>query len=189
MGVKSYVIGIAGGSGSGKSTLAENLKKALEGLDVAVISTDSFFKPKLPVMVSPVSGKEYEDWNSPESLDYPAMLQAVRLELDAGHEVLVIEGLSVLYFTDLRALLDLKVFVDLDSDERMYRRIKRNLAWVGDMDEIATYFLEAAKHMESRNFLPTKVYADIIVNGNRLDGTALAMIASWAEGRVRGNRT
>ncbi len=186
---KTLVIGIAGGSGSGKSTLAENLKKALDGLDAAIISTDSYFKKKLPVMVSPVSGKQYEDWNSPESLDYPAMQRALRRELAAGHDALIIEGLSVLYFPDIRELLDLKVFVDLDSDERMYRRIRRNMQWGLELDEVAGYFLEAAKHMEGRNFLPTKVYADIIVNGNRLDGPALDALATWAAAKVRASRT
>lgn len=186
---KTLAIGIAGGTGSGKSTLAENLKKALSGLDIAVLSTDGFYKKELPSMVSPLSGKQYEDWNSPESFDILPMTEAVRRELDAGHDALIVEGISVLYFPDIRDLLDLKLFVELDSDERMYRRIRRNMQWGLELDEVAQYFLESAKHMESRNFLPTRVYADIIVNGNHLDGPALDMLANWAAAKARASRT
>lgn len=105
---KPFIIGIAGGSGSGKSTLAGLLKDALMDLNVGIISTDGFSRPQLPRMISPVSGKEYEDWNSPESLDYDRLHQVIQDKIfTAGHDVLIVEGMSVLYFPEIRKILDL----------------------------------------------------------------------------------
>ena len=72
---KAYVIGIAGGSASGKSTFAKKLKEALEGLSVAELPMDSYFKPAeaRQTVKAPITGKSYRDDNHPSSFDLPKL--------------------------------------------------------------------------------------------------------------------
>ncbi len=179
---RPLVLGIAGGSGSGKSTFAAALVERLQPLKTAVISTDGFFKRPLPTMVSPVSGKTYDDWNSPDAIDIDRLMASVDGLISGDADVVIIEGLSVFCFDALLRLMHLKVFIDLPSDERMYRRIKRNMQmWGISMEEVADYYLEAAKFAEEQHFLPTRVKADIIVNGYADYDKPLALIAAWVK--------
>ena len=83
-------------------------------------------------------------------------------------------------------MLDLKIFVDLDSDERMYRRISRNVKnWGMDFEEAATYYRDAAKHREIEFVLRTKNYADLVINGNQLEGISKNIICSWISSMIR----
>lgn len=165
---KPYVVAIAGCSGSGKSTFTNLLKEDLKDLKVEVLGTDKFFNRPLPKMISPLSGLEYDDYNCPESLNFPAYLEAVK-ELVAREDldVVILEGLTVLYFPELRELENLKIYMDLDPEIRMYRRIVRNMAaGRGSMEEIADFYLNSAKYSETKYFLPTKLQADIVLNGH-----------------------
>ena len=165
---KPYVVAIAGCSGSGKSTFTNLLKEDLKDLKVEVLGTDKFFNRPLPKMISPLSGLEYDDYNCPESLNFPAYLEAVKeLVSREDLDVVILEGLTVLYFLELRELEDLKIYMDLDPEIRMYRRIVRNMAaGRGSMEEIADFYLNSAKYSETKYFLPTKLQADIVLNGH-----------------------
>lgn len=182
------IIGIAGGSGSGKSTFAAQLVERLRPGKTLLLSTDQFFRPTLPQMISPRSGKTYDDWNSPASIDSEKLIRIMRQYRSNPTEsmTVILEGLSVLYFPELLDLLDLKIFIDLDSDERMYRRIKRNMAmWNTPMEEIAEYYLEAAKYGEEKFFLPTKQKADFIINGGADFSVPLSVITAWIQSRMQ----
>lgn len=165
---KPYVVAIAGCSGSGKSTFTNLLKEDLKDLKVEVLGTDKFFNRPLPKMISPLSGLEYDDYNCPKSLNFPAYLEAVKeLVSREDLDVVILEGLTVLYFPELRELEDLKIYMDLDPEIRMYRRIVRNMAaGRGSMEEIADFYLNSAKYSETKYFLPTKLQADIVLNGH-----------------------
>lgn len=163
-----FVIAIAGCSGSGKSTLSSALKEALSDKSIEVLATDRYFNRPLPRMISPLNGEEYDDYNCPESLDKDAYLKeagslAAREDLD----IVILEGLTVLYFPEIRNLADLKIYLDLDPEIRMYRRIVRNMAaGRGSMEEIADFYLHSAKYSETKHFLPTKLHADLVLNGH-----------------------
>lgn len=185
--MKPIVVGIAGGSGSGKSTFSNLLVNELEGSQVHVVKTDQHYKNLLPKMKSPLSNIEYDDFNHPNALDYDKFLEELNKLLNAKNkaDIIIIEGIFTLYFEEIRNLLDLKLFVDLDADERMYRRIKRNMEnWGVSMEEVATYYVQVAKHREMEFVLPTKKFADIIVNGNKLEGNALDMISGWIKNKI-----
>lgn len=185
--MKPIVVGIAGGSGSGKSTFSHLLVKELQGFQVHVINTDQHFKKVLPKMKSPLSNLEYDDFNHPNSLDYDQLMGELDKLLNAKikADIIIMEGIFALYFEEIRKLLDLKLFIDLDADERMYRRIKRNMKnWGVSMEEVATYYVEAAKHREMEFILPTKKFAEIIVNGNKLEGKALDVISGWIKNNL-----
>ncbi len=182
------IIAVAGGSGSGKSTFVQQLAEALreQSVKVCFVSTDSYFKHPLPKMISPLTGQEYEDWNSPESIDSAAFIAEVKAYAAGEKEadILLVEGLSVLYFSELLPLYHLKVFVELDSDLRMYRRIKRNMAnWGVSMEEVADYYLEAAKFGEEKYFLPTKRQADLILNGASDFTKSTELLAAWVQSK------
>lgn len=185
--MKPLMIGIAGASGSGKSTFCDVLLRELSDLRVKVIRTDNYFKSNLPKIISPISQIEYEDFNHPESIDYNKLITDLNIinESEDGAELIILEGIMILYFEDIRNMLELKIFIDLDSDERMYRRIKRNMKlWGLSMDDVANYFLQAAKYREREYILPTKIFADIILNGNNLESTPKEVIISWIKNQI-----
>lgn len=185
--MKPLVIGIAGASGSGKSTFCDILLSELSEYKVKKIRTDNYFKSNLPKMISPISQIKYEDFNHPESINYDKLINDLDtlIKAEDGTQIIILEGLMILYFEELRELLELKIFIDLDSDERMYRRIKRNMKmWGVSMEEVANYFLEAAKHREREYVLPTKIFADIILNGNNLENISKEVILSWIKNRI-----
>lgn len=165
---KPYVIAIAGCSGSGKSTFTEVLQKDFSDLRVEVLGTDKYFNRPLPKMISPLSNLEYDDFNCPESLNFEAYYEDVKKLVEREDlDVVILEGLTVLYFKELRELEDLKIFMDLDPEIRMYRRIVRNIArGRGTMEEIADFYLNSAKYSETKYFIPTKLQADIVLNGH-----------------------
>jgi len=185
--VKSVIIGVGGGSGSGKSTFCDILKSRLPDVDVTVINMDRYFKNPLPKMVSPVTGETADDYNHPDSVDYQKPLRILK-ELKTGGEpgVVIIEGVLLFCYEDVRKELDLKIFIELDSDERMFRRIKRNMERRGlSMDEIADYYLNFAKFREADYALKSKAYADITINGRDFGGRPADVIVSWVKDFIK----
>lgn len=180
--MKTMFIGITGGSGSGKSTYCDLLSEALQELNPVIVRTDQFFKWPLPKMISPLTNEELDDFNHPNSLHIEKLLSHLQAfkQSESQPQLILIEGIFTLQFEAIRELLDLAVFIELDSDERMYRRIKRNMTERGlELEEIGDYYVHAAKHREQAHVLPTKTYADLILNGNRLEGKAVDLVTGW----------
>ncbi len=175
------LVGIAGGTASGKSTLTRTLVDALAemapSLRVEAMSTDRYFRvgtPEMPTLVSPSMNVVLPDFNRPDSLDLPRFLvdlDARTLAADAP-DVLLIEGLMVLHWPEIRERLHLRLFVDLDDDTRALRRLVRNLGHTNDplpdhsAQTIANYYLESAKVGHARYVEPSRVHADLIVRGD-----------------------
>ena len=180
-----FIIGIAGGSGSGKSTMASALAERLKTCGrVRVFGADRWFIHPLPQMQSPVTGQWMDDYNCPGSIDYDAMVRAVKEEKEA--DILIIEGNGILYPTEVRSLLDLKIFLELPIEERMYRRIERNIkAGRGTMQEIADFYLQSARFSEAKWLLPTVQYADIRLGGDSWQGKGLDMIETYVAEQMK----
>lgn len=162
---KSVVIGIAGPSGSGKSTLAEALAASLKQ-EVTVVHADSFYKPAecFPKLQSPLTGEMLDDWNTPDAIDFPA-LEAALLEAEGAGGVVLAEGAFLFCFPALLRHFDLRVYTTAPIETRLYRRIRRNMAQRGlSMEEIADYYLQAARFSEGRNTLAVQHLADFIVH-------------------------
>lgn len=161
---RTYVVGLAGASASGKSTISEDLKKLLENnYKVHVIHMDEYYRKEAerPKISGITDGVEYIDDNEPRALDLKQCYLDAQKAIGEYH-VLIIEGLFSLWHEKIVALLDLKVFVDCDSDERFARRVLRNLSFGQQLNEITKRYVQAVQPRQKEYVEPTKWKSDII---------------------------
>jgi uridine kinase len=173
---KPIVVGIAGGSASGKTTIATALRGQLEaaGERVDVLATDPYMHHDLdrgPTFRAKATGALTFDCNQPESVDWAAVLRDLdeRLTASDAVDVLLVEGMMVLQLDEVRERLDLRLFVELDADERALRRLLRDMSSTRGLDdpvEIAAYYLESAKVGHAQWVEPSRVHADLILRGD-----------------------
>lgn len=179
---KTYVVGIAGGSASGKSTFSDALEKALSGLKVKAIHMDSYFKPEheRPYSEAPISGVMYVDDNHPLTMDLPRLFIDLTEAIESNlHEVIIVEGLLTLWDKNIYSKLDLKLFVDCKPDERIVRRLKRNMKWGLTFDEISNVYLDLVRYRHDEYAEPSKWRADFILNGSVQSEKALLIISDF----------
>ena len=180
---KITIVGIAGGSASGKTTIVNKIKSTF-GDDILVISHDYYYKAHNDLSYDERSRLNYDH---PESFDTERMIQDVK-KLQNGEEidipvydytvhnrsdqtihvkpkkVILIEGILILYDKALRDLMDIKVFVDTDADERLMRRITRDISERGrSVESVLRQYQETVKPMHEQFVEPSKKYADIII--------------------------
>ncbi|MFB3881838.1 MAG: uridine kinase [Armatimonadota bacterium] len=162
----AYVIGIGGGSAAGKSATAEELQRRLAPLTVQVINQDRYFRKgdDLPTHLTP-SGRVWRDHNHPDSFDFARLRTEAGRAREGGLDVLVIEGILVLHDPELRGLMDLKLFVNADPDERIVRRIRRNVARGASLDEVCDFYLDSVRYRHDQFCEPTRSHADLIIPG------------------------
>ena len=198
------IIGIAGGTACGKTTVVNQLLEELSKDQVNLISQDSYYKDN--------SHLSYDErcainFDHPNSIDFPMLCQHVqqlkmcqsvyqpiysfeehnrtgqtlRTEPSA---VLIIEGILVLTDPQLRDLLDIKLFVHADADERLIRRIKRDTLERGrDLTEILNRYQSTLKPMHDEFIEPSKVHADIIIPNNNHNTVAINIAKSLIKNR------
>ena len=169
---KPYSVGITGGTCSGKSTITTRLEGRLGSrYSMKVFHMDSYFlRPGFNV-IAPITRKEYIERNHPDAVDMEGFLRDFNAALsDSSLDLVITEGLFTLWQDEVREKLDLKVFIDLQSDERLYRRIKR---WLDrqSMEEIADRYLDTVRFRHDEFVEPSRWHADIVINGN-LDSNA-----------------
>jgi uridine kinase len=198
---RSFRVGVAGGSASGKSALVNALVNELSNrrpaLQALVLRADDYFFndiSAMPTFVLSPTGQRVPDHNQPDSADYPRLIADVDTRSAAGDapDVLIVEGLMVLYVPELCHRFDLRVFVELDADERALRRMVRNMERQDDPVTkhdprlIAAYYLESARVGHARYVEPSRVYADLILRGDADLARSSAFIADILCARVRG---
>ena len=168
---RPFYMGIGGGSASGKSTLAAHMEKSLAPLRVQVVGQDSFFKKPedMPQYYSQISGQYHPAYNEPDSFRQSEMFSACRALQKAACDVVILEGILVLWFEQLRALMDLKLYIEADADERIIRRIRRNMKQVEDCVFITDYYLESVRLHHAQYNAPTSAHADWILPGGMAD--------------------
>lgn len=185
--MKPYIIGIAGGSGSGKSTFAERLKTAFPN-DISIISCDNYYLPHDELSLDERAKLNYD---SPEALEFELMVSHLE-ELKNGKSalcpvydftkhtrsaevteieprpIILIDGILIFHDPALRECMDLKIYVETDADERILRRARRDMTERGrDLDSVINQYLSTVKPMHNAYVKPTKVFADIILNGGK----------------------
>ena len=180
----SFVIGVAGGSGSGKTTVVRRIVDSLGPDQVTLLDHDRYYRDRNDLRLEERAALNYDH---PDALETDLMVTHVRA-LKAGQAVdvpqydftrharlvetntfqprraLIVEG--ILVFTDaaLRDLMDIKVFVDTDSDTRFIRRLRRDVAERGrTMDSVIDQYQSTVKPMHLEFVEPSKRYADVII--------------------------
>ena len=175
---RSIIAGIAGGSASGKTTFTAALLKTFADqhphLTVETFGMDRYFyrgAPGGPIFISPTTGERLPHNNHPNSADNAAFAADViaRATAEDAPDILVIEGLMILHVDEIRDLLNVKLFVDLEADVRALRRLLRDMnggRGSTDPEWISRYYQECARVGHNTWVEPSKVYADLIIRGD-----------------------
>ena len=178
------IIGIAGGTGSGKTTVVKKIIESLPEGSVAVIPQDSYYNDQSSL---PLERRKQTNFDHPDAFDWALFEQQIA-ELRQGRsieqptysyivctrlpetihiepkEVIIVEGIMSLYDKELRDLMDLKIFVDADSDERLIRVIERDIVERGrTVQMVVDRYRAVLKPMHLEFIEPTKRYADLII--------------------------
>lgn len=185
----AYIIGIAGGTASGKTTLAENLCNDFKG-KITLISSDNFFKPFKDL---PLDNEGFKNFDSLDSFDTSLLVECLK-SLKEGKEVLIpkhsyvlhdrekdyikvtpnnviiIEGMVLLAIKEIQKYLDFKIYVDTDDDIRIVRRLLREYDNKrDDYIELCKRYLRSIKPFHNNVINPSKIKANLIINGNTID--------------------
>jgi uridine kinase len=187
--MKCTIIGVAGGTGSGKSTFTNRLKQRF-GDHISVIYHDSYYRCHDNI---PFEERVTLNYDHPDSLETDLLIQHVEM-LKNGiavqapvydftvhnrkketveikpSPIIVIEGILALQDPRLRDLMDIKIFVEADADERILRRVVRDVEERGrDIRGIISQYLNTVKPMHYIYVEPTKYMADIVINSGLND--------------------
>ena len=192
----TMIIGIAGGTGSGKTTLTERLKAEFQG-DVSVLYHDNYYKSHSDMTYEERAKLNYDHPDAFETERMIADLQALRrgeaVECPVYDytvhdrspqtlvvqptKVILVEGILIFAEPELRALMDIKIFVDTDADVRILRRIMRDVKKRGrSLDSVVQQYLTTVKPMHEQFVEPSKRYADLIVPEGGRNQVAMEMI-------------
>lgn len=191
------LIGIAGGTGSGKSTFADRLL-ALFPNEITVISYDNYYKPQDHLSFEERIKTNYD---CPDALDTDLLVKHLRA-LQKGEAInvpnydfklhtrkaeltrlepspiIIVDGILTFHDERLREMFDIKIYTDADADERILRRLRRDVNERGrDIDGVIAQYLGTVKPMHGIYVEPTKKYADIIINGGK-NKTSLDIVAT-----------
>lgn len=201
-----YIIGIAGGTGSGKTTVVRKIIESMPNEGVALIPQDSYYNDTSDLSMEErrlinfdhpdafdwkLLTSQIEDLRNGKSIEQPTYSYIIsnRLE-ETVHvepcEVIIIEGIMALWSKELRDLMDLKIFVDADADERLIRNIQRDTIERGRTTQmVIDRYLEVLKPMHEEFIEPTKRFADLIVPMGGSNKQAIEIIRTYIQHRLR----
>lgn len=193
------VIGIAGGSGSGKTTVAQEILNRVGPDRIAFLQHDSYYKDLTGL---PPTQRAEVNFDHPNSLDTELLIEHVislrdgkavevpiynfsthsrtdRTFTVAPHRVVLVEGILIFVEASLRALFDIKIFVDTDADIRFIRRLERDLKERGrTTDSVIKQYQSTVRPMHLEFVEPSKRYADVIIPEGGFNTAALDMVAA-----------
>ena len=192
---KVTIIGIAGGTGSGKTTVVKKIVEALPPHYVAVVPLDSYYND-----TTALTDEERKaiNFDHPDAFDWKLLIRQVN-ELRQGQAieqptysyilsnrlpaVIIIEGIMSLINKRLRDMMDLKIFVDTDPDERLIRNIQRDTIDRGrTVSMVVDRYLSVLKPMHEQFIEPTKRYADLIIPQGGENKRGIAILCKYIEG-------
>nr|WP_299213921.1 uridine kinase [uncultured Allomuricauda sp.] len=199
------ILGIAGGTGCGKTTVVNQIVDELPENEVGVISQDSYYND-LSHLTKEERGKV--NFDHPNSIDFDLLIshleqlrqeksinkpiysfvEETRLEetiLTPPRKVMIVEGILVLSNPQLRNMFDIKIYVHADSDERLIRRLQRDIKERGhDLEKALTRYQTAVKPMHQQFIEPSKEFADIIIPNNHYNTVAVDMVRTIINDRL-----
>ncbi|MGQ1945978.1 uridine kinase [Geofilum sp. OHC36d9] len=194
------IIGIAGGTGSGKTTVVRKIIEQLPADRVAVLPQDSYYKDSSHL---PIDVRQKINFDHPDAIEFDLLVSHIR-QLQIGkaieqpvysyltctrqpqtvrmipRDVIIVEGILVLTHPELRSLMNLKVFVDADPDDRLMRVIQRDMEERGrTVGKVLKRYEDTVKPMHLQFIEPTKRYADLIVPQGGNNHVAIDILAQY----------
>ena len=194
------IIGIAGGTGSGKTTVVRKIVEALPPHYVAVVPLDSYYNDTTEMTDE---DRKAINFDHPDAFDWKLLIKQVN-ELRHGNAVeqptysyllcnrlpetvhvepkpvIIIEGIMTLINKRLRDMMDLKIFVDCDSDERLIRNIQRDIVERGrTVSMVVDRYLEVLKPMHEQFIEPTKRFTDVIIPQGGENVKGIGMLTNY----------
>ena len=203
---KVTIIGIAGGTGSGKTTVVKKIVEALPPHHVAVVPLDSYYNDTTSMTEEE---RHAINFDHPDAFDWKLLIKQIN-ELREGRAieqptysylkcnrlpetihvepkpVIIVEGIMTLLNKKLRDIMDIRIFVDCDSDERLIRNIQRDTVERGrDVQTVLNRYLSVLKPMHEQFIEPTKRFAHIIIpeGGDNVKG--IDMVCKYIESIVK----
>lgn len=200
------IIGIAGGTGSGKTTVVNKIINSFPSGEVAVMPQDSYYKDSSHI---PPEERQKINFDEPAAIEWPLLVKHLK-ELKEGRtiqmptysyltctrqaetvevrpaDVVIVEGILVLADAELRQMMDVKVFVDADADERLIRVIARDCIERGRTPEtVINRYQDVLKPMHCQYIEPSKRYADLIIPQGGSNIVAINLLTDYIESRLR----
>jgi uridine kinase len=201
------IIGIAGGTGSGKTTVVRKIMASLKPHMAAIVPLDSYYNDT--TNMTPEERKAI-NFDHPDAFDWKLLIEQVRM-LKAGQAVeqptysyiesnrqketvhvepkpvIIIEGIMSLSNKKLRDMMDLKIFVDTDADERLIRNIQRDVVERGrTVEQVIDRYQRVLKPMHEQFIEPTKKFADLIIPFGGSNKTGIHILQKYITGIVTG---
>ena len=201
-----FTIGIAGGTGSGKTTVVRKILDNIPRDRVALVPQDSYYRDSSHL---PLEERQKINFDHPDSLEFDLLTEHIRM-LKAGKpvkqpiysyltctrseetiplepkEVIILEGILIYTHMPLVKEIDIKVFVDADSDDRLGRVIERDMMERGrDVKKVLDRYQETVKPMHLQFIEPSKRYADIIVPQGGLNEVAISILLNTIEKKLK----
>ena len=203
------IIGIAGGTGSGKTTVVKKIVEALPQGEVSVLPQDSYYKDSSHI---PVEERQKINFDEPAAFDWELLISQLE-DLKNGknievptysyltctrqpetvpmqpRDVVIVEGILVFSDERLRNMMDIKVFVDADADDRLIRVINRDCIERGRTPELVVERYERVlKPMHNKYIEPAKKYADLIIPQGGHNTVAIKLLTEYIEGRINAHK-
>ena len=201
--MKNLLIGIAGGTGSGKTSFAREIMRRFPGNEIVLMDQDSYYRDLGHL---PLEDRRKINFDHPNSVDFDMLIHHMQ-ELKKGNsvkkpvydyvahtrkpeaflnieprKVLILEGILIFVFPELRELIDIKLYVDTDADVRVLRRILRDIHERGrDLQNVIDQYLGQVKLMHEEFVEPSKRWADLIIPEGAHNTTAL----DFVENRIK----
>ena len=199
------IIGITGGTGSGKTTVVNQIVKHLPEDEVCVISQDSYYKATDNLSIEERSKINFDH---PRAIDFDLIVQHLKKlksneiiaqpvysfithnrtkDMITTHprKVIIVEGILIFNNEELRNLFDIKIFVHADTDERLIRRVRRDITERGrNVEEVLNRYQDTLKPMHRQFIEPTKNFADIIIPNDRHNSVAIDIVRTVINERL-----
>ena len=204
------IIGIAGGTGSGKTTVVKKIVEALPPHFVAVVPLDSYYNDTSHMTEE---DRRAINFDHPDAFDWELLVKQVEMlrkgiaveqptysylkcnrEKETVHvepkPVIIIEGIMTLLNKQLRDMMDLKIFVDTDSDERLIRNIQRDCVERGrTVEMVIDRYQKVLKPMHEQFIEPTKKFADLIIPLGGENKSGIHILKKYIEGIVSNDKS
>ena len=200
-----FTIGIAGGTGSGKTTVVNKIMERIPADRVALVPQDSYYKDNSHL---PLEERQQMNFDHPDSLEFDLLVKHIR-QLKKGRaveqpiysyltctraketitveprEIIILEGILIYTHLPLIREIDIKVFVDADSDDRLGRVIERDMMERGrDVKTVLERYEKTVKPMHLQFIEPSKRYADIIIPQGGMNEVAVSLLLNTIEKKL-----